>query len=184
MSPAPKRELAEMRDRLVREVERVIGATDGLGSAQLAWTPGAKGANSLLVLAAHTVGAVERHILVSIAGRKPSRTRDEEFADAGDIGAIRARWDVVKRGVGDVLDDLPPGRLDEDLPGPVSTRSVHSMIVHAIAHAAEHAGQAELTRDLVCQVFETYQLDAGPAFDEFGKTVSDVMTGGRPQSEE
>jgi len=149
MSPAPKRELAEMRDRLVREVERVIGATDSLDSAQLAWTPAAKGANSLIVLAAHTVGAAERHILVNIAGRKPGGTRDEEFAANSDIADVRVRWEGVKRGIVDVLDNLPPGRLDDDLPGPVSTRSVHAMIVHAIAHAAEHAGQAELTRDLV-----------------------------------
>ena len=80
MSPAPKRELAEMRDRVVREVERVIAATEGLSPAELAWRPAAKDANSLLVLAAHTVGAAERHILVNIAGRKPSGTRDEEFA--------------------------------------------------------------------------------------------------------
>jgi len=149
MSPAPKRELAEMRDRLLREVDRVIGATDGLSAAQLVWTPAAKGANSLVVLAAHTVGAAERHILVNIAGRKPGGTRDEEFAAKADVAAVRARWDDVKRGIVDVLDNLPPGRLDDDLPGPVSTRSVHAMIVHAVAHAAEHAGQAELTRDLI-----------------------------------
>lgn len=137
-----------MRDRLFREVERVLSATDDLSSAQLAWTPAAKSANSLLVLAAHTVGAAERHILVNIAGRKPGRTRDEEFADAGDLAGIRARWDTVKRGIAEVLDGLPPGRLEEDLPGPASVRSVQAMVVHAIAHAAEHAGQAELTRDL------------------------------------
>ena len=138
-----------MRDRLVREVDRVIGAADGLSAEPLAWTPAAKGANSLIVLVAHTVGAAERHILVNIAGRVPARTRDEEFADVGDIAGIRARWDAAKRGVAEVLDNLPPGRLDDDLPGPVSTRSVNAMIVHAIAHAAEHAGQAELTRDLL-----------------------------------
>jgi hypothetical protein len=138
-----------MRDRLVREVDRVISATDGLTAEQLAWTPPAKGANSLLVLAAHSVGTAERRILGDIAGRKPTGTRDEEFAAKADIAAIRARWDSVKRGVVDVLDNLPPGRLDEDLPGPISTRSVHSMVVHVIAHAAEHAGQAELTRDLI-----------------------------------
>ena len=138
-----------MRDRLVREVERVIAATEELSEAQLAWTPGAKAANSLLVLAAHTVGAAERHILVNVAGRKPSGTRDEEFEPKADIAGVRARWEMVKRGIVDVLDNLPPGRLDDDLVGPVSTRSVQAMIVHAIAHAAEHAGQAELTRDLI-----------------------------------
>ena len=149
MSPAPKRELAEMRDRLVREVDRVLGATDGLTAAQLKWTPAANGANSLLVLAAHTVGAAERHILVNISGRKPGGTRDEEFAAKADIAVVRARWETVKRGIVDVLDNLRPGRLDDDLVGPVSTSSVNAMLVHAIAHAAEHAGQAELTRDLI-----------------------------------
>jgi len=86
---------------------------------------------------------------VRIAGRTPGGTRDEEFAAKVDIAGVRARWEHVKRGVVDVLDNLPPGRLDEDLVGPVSTSSVQAMIVHAIAHAAEHAGQAELTRDLI-----------------------------------
>jgi hypothetical protein len=149
MSPAPKRELAEMRDRLVHEVDRVIAATNGLRPAHLAWTPTAKDANSLLVLAAHTVGAAERHIVVNIAGRLPGATREEEFAAKADIAAVRARWDTVKRDIINVLNSLPPGRLDDDLVGPVSTRSVQAMIVHAIAHAAEHAGQAELTRDLL-----------------------------------
>ncbi len=137
-----------MRDRLIREIDRVIGASDGLSAAQLAWTPGAKGTNSLLIIAAHTVGAAERHILVNIAGRKPSGTREEEFEAKADIAGVRARWETVKRGIVDVLDNLPPGRLDDDLVGPVSTRSVQAMIIHAIAHAAEHAGQAELTRDI------------------------------------
>lgn len=137
-----------MRDRLFREVDRVLGAADGLSAEQLAWTPAAKGANSLIVLAAHTVGAAERHILVNVAGRNPGGTRDEEFAAKADIADVRARWDTVKRGIVDVLDNLPSGRLDDDLPGPVSVRSVHSVIVGAIAHAAEHAGQAELTRDI------------------------------------
>jgi len=147
VSAAPKRGLAEMRDRLVREVDRVLAATTGLSAAQLTWAPAAKGANSLLVLASHTVGAAERHILVNIAGRKSGATRDEEFA-MKDIAGVRARWDEVRRVIVDVLDSLPPCRLDDDLPGPAPTRSVQAMIVHAIAHAAEHAGQAELTRDL------------------------------------
>jgi hypothetical protein len=149
VSPAPKRELAEMRDRLLREVDRVVGASDGLSATQLTWTPAAKGANSLLVLAAHTVGAAERHILVRVAGRKAGGTRDEEFAAKADIAGVRSRWAGVKRGIVDVLDNLPPGRLDEDLVGPGSTGSVQAMIVHAIAHASEHAGQAELTRDIL-----------------------------------
>jgi hypothetical protein len=127
----------------------VVGATEGLGAAELTRTPSAKGANSLLVLAAHTVGAAERHILVNIAGRKAQGTRDEEFGAKADIAGVRARWEGVRRGIVEVLDNLPRGRLDEDFVGPVSTTSVQAMLIHAIAHAAEHAGQAELTRDLI-----------------------------------
>ena len=140
-----------MRDRLVREVERVISATDGLSAEQLAWRPAAKDANSDIVLAAHTVGAAERHILVNIAGRTPARTRDEEFADAGDIDGIRTRWTDVKRGIVEVLDGLGPERLADNLSERMSNWSVQGMIVHAVAHASEHAGQAELTRDLLKQ---------------------------------
>jgi hypothetical protein len=149
VSAGPKRELAEMRDRLVREVERVISATDGLTADQLAWTPTAKDANSLIVLASHTVGAAERHILVNIAGRTPGRTRDEEFANAGDLAGIRQRWNDVKRGLVEVLDGLGPERLADNLSERMSNWSVQGMIVHSIAHASEHAGQAELTRDLL-----------------------------------
>jgi uncharacterized damage-inducible protein DinB len=138
-----------MRDRLVREVERVISATDGLSAEQLAWKPAAKDANSLIVLVAHTVGAAERHILVNIAGRTPSRTRDEEFADAGDLAGIRRRWTDVKRGIVELLDGLGPERLADNLSERMSNWSVQGMIVHAIAHASEHAGQAELTRGLL-----------------------------------
>ena len=149
MSPAPKPALAEMRDRLFEEVERVLGAAEGLDATQLSWTPSAKGANSLLVLAAHTVGAAERHVVRTVGGGEVSGTRDEEFAARGDLAPIRGRWDAVRRRIVDTIDDLPPGRLDDEVPKPSRLRTMHGVLVHAIAHAAEHAGQAELTRDLI-----------------------------------
>jgi hypothetical protein len=138
-----------MRDRLIEEVERVLGAADGLDAQELSWTPSAKGANSLLVLASHTVGAAERHVVRTVGGREVSGTRDEEFMVSGALAPIRLRWDAVRRRLVETLDNLPPGRLDDELPPPSRIRTVHALLVHAIAHAAEHAGQAELTRDLI-----------------------------------
>ena len=149
MSPAPKPALAEMRDRLLEEVERVLSAADGLDATQLSWAPRTKGANSLLVLAAHTVGAAERHVVRSIGGGEVTGTRDEEFVARGDMAPIRARWDAVRRKIVETIDSMPPGRLDDAVPKPSRIRTIHGVLVHAVAHAAEHAGQAELTRDLI-----------------------------------
>ena len=149
MSPAPKPALAEMRDRLFEEVERVLSAADGLDARQLSWTPSTKEANSLLVLAAHTVGAAERHVVRTVGGGDVTGTRDEEFVAQGDLAPIRARWDAVRQRIVETIDNMPPGRLDDAIPKPSRIRTIHGVLVHAIAHAAEHAGQAELTRDLV-----------------------------------
>ena len=149
MSPAPKPALAEMRDRLLEEVERVLSAADGLDATQLSWAPSTKGANSLLVLAAHTVGAAERHVVRSIGGGEVTGTREEEFVARGDMAPIRARWDAVRRKIVETIDSMPPGRLDDAVPKPSRIRTIHGLLVHAVAHAAEHAGQAELMRDLI-----------------------------------
>jgi hypothetical protein len=138
-----------MRDRLIAEIERVLRAADDLDAAQLSWTPNAKEANSILVLAAHTVGAAERHIVRSIGGGPVSGTRDEEFVASGELAPVRARWDALRPKIVDVLDHLPPGRLDDEVPPPSRIRTIQGLLVHAIAHAAEHAGQAELTRDML-----------------------------------
>lgn len=149
MSPAPKPALAEMRDRLLEEVERVLSAAEGLNATELSWTPSTNGTNSLLVLAAHTVGAAERHVVRTVGGGVATGTRDEEFVVRGDMAPIRARWDAVRRRIVETIDDLPPGRLDDAVPKPSRIGTIHGVLVHAIAHAAEHAGQAELTRDLI-----------------------------------
>jgi hypothetical protein len=140
-----------MRDRLFEEVERVLSAADGLDAAQLSWTPSTNEANSLAVLAAHTVGAAERHVVRTVGGGDVTGTRDEEFAVHGDLAPIRARWEAVRRKIVETIDDMPPGRLDDDVPKPSRIRTIHGVLVHAVAHAAEHAGQAELTRDLIKQ---------------------------------
>jgi hypothetical protein len=105
----------------------------------------------LPALAAHTVGAAERHVVLTLGGGKVSGTRDEEFTVRGDLAPIRARWVALRRKIAGTIDDLPSGRLDHEVPKPSRIRTMHGVLVHAIAHAAEHAGQAELTRDLIVE---------------------------------
>ena len=147
MSPRPKRDLAEMRDRLFREVDRVLGAAEKATPEQLTWKPAAN-ANTILILAAHVVGAAERHIVVQVGGHETGGSREQEFVGKTELADIKVRWAKVRQRIAQVFDDLPPGRLDDEVPGPLGSQTVHWMFVHAIAHAAEHAGQAELTREI------------------------------------
>jgi uncharacterized damage-inducible protein DinB len=102
----------------------------------------------VLVLAAHTVGAAGRHILQHVSGGPAGRAREEDFVAPGDADGVRARWKELRPRIVDALERLDPSRLDQKLPPPQQDRTARDMLVHAVAHAAEHAGQAELTRDL------------------------------------
>jgi len=137
----------ESFQRIVREIDRAVATLDGLTAAQLEWKPVAN-ANSVRVLVAHTVGAVQRHILQHVAGGAPGRPRETEFSDPADADAIRARWKDVRPRIVAALERLDAATLERKLPPPQEDRTGRDMLVHAVAHASEHAGQAELTRDL------------------------------------
>lgn len=141
-------EIEPFRRRLLRELDRVVGALDGLDDEAVNWKPSAAGTNSLLVLATHTLGAAEDHVVRQAAGKPVTRVRDAEFAAVGSASGIRARADEVRRRIIGALDGLDRARLDDERDTPSGKRTARDDLVHAVAHAAEHAGQAELTRDL------------------------------------
>ena len=141
-------EIESFRRRLFDELERLVKVVDGLDEVAINWRPQAIGANSLLVLATHTFGAAEEHILHRLCGETLDRSRPAEFAATGSGAHIRAHADEVKRRISTSLDAIDPAFLDEERDTPVGKRQMRSWLIHAIAHASEHAGQAELTRDL------------------------------------
>ena len=141
-------EIESFRRRLIDELDRVVKAVDGLDEDAMNWKPQAAGANSLLVLATHTLGAAEEHILHRLCGETINRSRPAEFAATGSGAHLRERAEQVKARISAALDAVAPTTLDEERDTPVGKRPMRSWLIHAIAHAAEHAGQAELTRDL------------------------------------
>jgi uncharacterized damage-inducible protein DinB len=141
-------EVESFRRRLFDELDRILKTVDALDEGALNWKPPAAGANSLLVLATHTVGAAEEHILHRLCGETIDRSRPAEFAATGSGAHLHERADEVKQRIATALDAFDPARLDEERETPVGKRQMRSWLIHAIAHAAEHAGQAELTRDL------------------------------------
>ena len=144
-------EIESFRLRFAYEFDRLLRTLDGLDEAAVNWRPSAPGANSLLVLVTHALASAEDHVVGRAAGKPVVRSRDAEFAAKGDASNLSARADEVTRRIAEALAELD-GRLGEERESSFgkwpATWTVRDTLVNSIAHTAEHAGHAELTRDL------------------------------------
>jgi len=156
-------ELESIRRRLFRDIDRIAESLDGLDDAQIAWKPLATG-SSLIVLITHVVGSAQNTV-VQLAGQESLRDRDSEFLAPWAARSVRGEVEAAKARVSEALERLDVRTLDTEHAPPrassrpqtvpaVSTQSAgaktsRDFLLQTIAHAAEHAGHAELTRDLV-----------------------------------
>ena len=156
-------ELESIRRRLFRGIDRIAEALDGLDDEQIAWKPLATG-SSLMVLITHVVGSAQNTI-VQLVGQESLRDRDSEFLAPWTAQSVRGQVEAAKARLSAALERLDVRTLDVEHAPPrtssrpltvpaVSTQSAgaktsRDFLLQAIAHAAEHAGHAELTRDLV-----------------------------------
>ena len=136
--------------KIMNTVDELVACLEGLDSDSLNWRP-LDDANSLFVLATHTMGNVRHNLLNGLCELPFTRDRDAEFmACGGSAVEIEVRWNELKILISDAIDVLPPTELDrvKDHPnrGCISGRE---LLVIVARHAAEHYGQAQLTRDLV-----------------------------------
>jgi hypothetical protein len=145
----PDREITKFRDDLLWLLRHTVETLDGLTDEELNWRPPAKDANSLLVLATHTLGAAEAHVLELLAGRQIGRVRSREFAVTGDARPVRARLDDVIDRLTATLDGLDPVELDRERPTPGGSSTGREVLLWAVMHASQHHGVAQLTRDLI-----------------------------------
>ena len=96
------------------------------------------------------MGNVRHNLLNVLCGLPITRDRDAEFVARGASAAeIEARWNELKARISEAIEELPPTELDRDRQHPhhgiITGREV---LVVVAGHAAEHYGQAQLTRDL------------------------------------
>lgn len=132
-------------------LDRLIALLDGLGEGELNWQPPAAGANSLLALATHTLANAEENLLGTLGGQPVGRDHAAEFAArASSPAAIAARWRELRPRLAELLAHLPDAALTAPVQHPrrgvVTGRDI---LIVVARHAAEHLGQAELTRDLL-----------------------------------
>ena len=132
-------------------IERILRCLEGQDAQGLNWRPPAEATNSLYALAFHAMGSAEGFILGLLGGEQIVRDRDAEFLASGDSAEpLSARWASLRPRLRSALDTMPPAMLDETFTHPrIGTMTGRAFLILVAQHMAEHAGHAELTRDLL-----------------------------------
>jgi hypothetical protein len=113
--------------------------------------PPAPHANCLYALVVHTLGNAEENLLWTLFDQPSQRNREQEFLMEGPSkDALILRWNGLHEQLQQALLSLSLQDLAQEHlhPRRGSITGLDILIVVA-RHAAEHLGQAELTRDLV-----------------------------------
>jgi hypothetical protein len=143
-------EIALLARKLTSAVDRIFARIDGLDEDGLNWKPPAPEANSLYILGTHIIGNVRQNVLIVLGGAPDDRDRDAEFEASGaNARELIDRWNEVKEQITTRLSELGGEILDQEYAHPRrGATSGRELLINAIAHANEHIGHAELTRQL------------------------------------
>lgn len=138
-------------EALIRRVDQIVGSMDGLTPDEVNQSPPVPEANTLAVLAVHTMANVEENLFEIIGGQSVGRNREEEFRVKGrSAEELKRDWETLRERIDQFLDGMTPEMLEREYEhhrrGKITGRGV---LLVATAHAAEHAGHAELTRDWI-----------------------------------
>lgn len=131
-------------------LDRLVETTTGLPIDALDWRPPAAGANSVHVLIVHTIANAEENLLGTLCGHRIERDREEEFSGmAWANGDPASSWPVRRAALERALAEIRSGQLSHSFAHPRRGEVTGQDLLMIVArHAAEHLGQAELTRDL------------------------------------
>lgn len=134
-----------------RSIDRLLGVLGDLpDEVARRWKPPVPDANSVRTLVTHVLGNLECNLVGVAGGRRVERDRPAEFSEtpltAADAGLP---WADLRDAVRATVERLDWRALQEhvmhDHRGVITRLEV---LVIVARHAAEHLGQAELTRDL------------------------------------
>ena len=151
-------EVAVYNTELRRQLDKLCEAIGELSPQQLDWRPGVAEANSISVIATHTLGNMRGWVLGICCGQPIDRDRAAEFRVAGgDATTLVTRARALAQEIEAALGKLAPESLDQlrearqNLWGAGTTRPVtgREAILHALEHIANHVGHIEITLDLL-----------------------------------
>jgi uncharacterized damage-inducible protein DinB len=135
---------------IATSLDRLVEVGGSLDPDGLHWRPPAPGANSVAILVHHTLSNAEGNLLGTLAGEDVKRDREAEFAEGEGTGAdLVDEWRILRARFERSLRGVDAAEMERQRPHPrrgsVNGREV---LIVVARHAAEHMGQAELTRDL------------------------------------
>lgn len=144
-----RQEIANVLEILIRDILAELSA---LPAEALNWQPPLPDANSLYVLATHTVGAGEWWVLHMACQQAMTRDRAAEFRSAGDLASLTRRYQAWLADSQTALASLPDAELNakrhfQSSSGPLDW-SVAMCLLHAVDHTATHLGHIQITRQL------------------------------------
>ncbi|MSQ29327.1 MAG: DinB family protein [Dehalococcoidia bacterium] len=145
-------EVAAAQALLFDGVDRVIAGTAGLDTAGLNWHPPAPDSNSLHAIATHLLGGTEQLMMSALCRVRPTiRDREAELRSESDGNVtFAARWATLRPDIERALDALTEADLADQRPHPrLGPMDGRELLWRTVAHANEHAGHVELTRQLL-----------------------------------
>ena len=128
----------------------IIECVEGLDAKGLNWTP-SEGTNSLHVIANYTMANAERNVLASYCGLPYTYDRAAEFTAQADDAAtpLGERWEHLRSRLAEHVAAAGPEAFDRDCDHVRMGRvKGWKVLVQVSRHAAEHVGEARLTRQL------------------------------------
>lgn len=132
-------------------VDSIVGALDGLTAEELNWRPAAPATNSLYAIATHVLGNAEENLLGTLGRQPHGRNYATEFSAAAPVpDAVRERWTDLRERIAKHLASLTRDDLDGARQHPRrGTITGRNVLIVVARHAAEHWGEAQLTRSLL-----------------------------------
>ena len=136
---------------IVESEDKLVESLHGFEEDDLNWSP-LGNANSLYVLATHTMGNIEQNVLGGICDEPFQRDRDAEFlAKGASWETIQGRWRELRCRISECIKDVPQNRLERKKESSLGILTGRETLMVVARHAAEHLGHAEITHDLLKQ---------------------------------
>ena len=130
--------------------EAVLRECAGVSAEALHWAP-SPAANSLATIAKHSFANAERNLLMTFAGESYDWRRDQEFLARDETAESLGRaWARLQPRMRAALESIPESRLFTTLHHPrMGAVPGRAVLLQAVRHLSEHAGEAGLTRGLI-----------------------------------